>query len=217
MVAKEEEISKREKRKYTRTELDMDAKFSSNYGPEECGRIRNISESGLYMMSKAEAAIGDQIIAFPPGLGRIVGVVVRVDKAGFAVRLNLSDKQRTYLKKRIDAVVAGVPYFRVSEQRANSRMPLGIEAAAEIVPTGEVFQCKVLDISKTGAAIESDRHPAIGAEIKIGVIYGRVYRITDYGFVIQFEAQPVEVEGSRQVHELKAVVDKLKNAPDGKD
>ena len=210
MVAKKAEASRTEKRKHTRRKLNMNTKFTSNCGPEEVGTIQNISEAGLYMLSKANADVGDQVIAFPQGLGRIVGVVNRIDEGGFAVKFNLSDKQQNYLRKRIDAAISGVPYFRVSEQRANARMPLGIEAIAEIAASGEEFECKVLDISKTGAAIRAGRRPTIGTEIKIGVIRGRVYRATSDGFVMRFGKQPTEPSGSRQVHELKALVEKSK-------
>ncbi len=46
--------------------------------------------------------------------------------------------------------------------------------------------CRVIEISKSGAAISSDQRPDIGAPVTIGKTAGRVVRHLEDGFAVEF-------------------------------
>lgn len=175
----------RDRRKFERRELPLEVRFIAE-NQETTGKIINISEGGLAMSTDAAAAIGDAIIAYPEGLGRLTGKVVRVFEGGIAIQFELSETQREYLSKRIEAAVDGKPYIRLVERRAHQRMPMNLESQGRRLDTREMFPCSVIDISETGAGVRSSVRPPVGASVQIGSLKGVVRRHTKEGFGIEF-------------------------------
>lgn len=176
------------RRQHERFALARQTRFVSRLDLEACGRLRDISEGGMALEADSAAAVGDEIIAYPEGLGRLPGVVVRKFDGGLGVRFTLSDGQRANLAKRIRSAVTGMPYLRLFENRASSRMALALPAVAFIVG-GEGFECEIVDLSADGAAVRSAARPPLGCDLKIGTLQGRVCRHTDNGFAIDFHAR----------------------------
>lgn len=182
-----------DRRRYKRRTLNVDVRFMAGDAAENTGRILDISEGGLAMSTDAEARLGDMIIAYPEGLGRLTGKVVRRFEGGIAIQFELSETQRDYLRKRIDAAVRGAPYIRLLEKRAHERLPLNLSSEARLLDSGETFDCFVIDISETGAGIRSETRPALGVCVQIGSLKGAVCRHTEEGFAILF-APPAEAD-----------------------
>lgn len=176
----------KERRKFERTAIDCAVRFTIGDGPEATGRLINISEGGLAIATEKTAVVGESALAYPEGLGRLAGEVVRVFDGGFAMALTLSDIQRAHLAKRILAAKTGAPYLRLLERRAGDRVKLNLPATALLTATSETFACEVLDLSAEGAGVKSDVRPALGEEVKIGALQGRVCRHTTAGFAIRF-------------------------------
>lgn len=175
-----------DRRQYKRRELNVDVRFMSGEDNETTGQILDISEGGLAMSTDVDAKIGDTIIAYPDGLGRLAGKVVRKFEGGIAIQFDVSQNQREYLRKRIEAAVSGVPYIRFLEKRAHERLPLNLSSEARLLDSGETFDCFLIDISDSGAGVRSVRRPDIGQAVQIGSLKGVVRRHTDEGFAIEF-------------------------------
>lgn len=175
------------KRNHRRRAIDVAVRFVTNADMEAAGRLEDISEGGLRMKTAAAADVGDRIIAYPEGLGRLTGTIIRKDEGGIAVAFDLSDNQRDYLAKRIESVLTGIPYLKLLEKRAHKRLDLNIGSSAADVRTGETFACHIVDLSATGAQIQSDYRPPLGAEIRLGDLRGKVVRLNKDGFGLQFE------------------------------
>jgi len=181
-------------RKHKRVDLDLVVRFVGREDLEATGRITNISEGGFAMITDSDAQVGDEIIAYPEGLGRLTGVVKRRTKDGLAVEFDVSELQRARLKKRITSALTGVPYIRFLEKREHKRIALNLEAKAENTETGECFDCEIHDLSESGAQIRAKTRPALGALIKIGAVKGCVCRHTSDGFAISFSTTANSVE-----------------------
>ncbi len=174
------------KRTYVRRRLAVLVRYITNGGRESAGRLQDISEGGLFMATSTPIAIGEEIILYPDGLGRLNGKIVRKDDGGVAVEFDLSDVQKTYLAKRIDAAVSGTPYLKLMEKRAHRRLELKVESRA-IAPTECLeFDCIIIDLSLSGALVRSQVKPPLGAEVRIGSLRGQVKRHWKEGFAIQF-------------------------------
>ena len=91
------------KRNHRRRPLDVAVRFVTSADLESAGRLEDISEGGLRMKTAAAAEIGDKIIVYPEGLGRLTGTIIRKDAGGIAVAFDLSENQRAYLAKRIES------------------------------------------------------------------------------------------------------------------
>ena len=54
------------------------------------------------------------------------------------------------------------------------------------IESGSAFDCKVLDLSLGGAAVEVEVRPPIGAQVLLGRTEGRIVRHTEKGLAIEF-------------------------------
>lgn len=173
-------------RAYERRPLTLGVRYITRSDMEATGRLLNISEGGLYMATDTDAEIGDEIIAYPEGLGRLSGAIVRKDEQGVAVQFNITDKQRQYLTMRISSALTGAPFLRLLKNRGHQRIGINLDVRARHVSNDEVFDCKIMDLSQSGAAIQSEIRPPIGEEISLGTVCGTVCRHTSDGFALTF-------------------------------
>lgn len=174
------------KRQFERTELKLTVRFAIGDNEETTGRLLDISAGGLAMLTDAPATVGDTVIAYPEGLGRLTGKVVRVFDGGVAIEFKMSDTQREAVRKRIHSAVTGVPYIRLLEKRKHKRIELNLDSEAHLEPDGESFACQIIDISETGSQVRSETRPDLGVMVRIGSLRGIVRRHTDQGFAIEF-------------------------------
>lgn len=178
------------KRNHRRRPLDVAVRFVTSADLESAGRLEDISEGGLRMKTAAAAEIGDTIIAYPEGLGRLTGTIIRKDAGEIAVAFDLSDNQRVYLAKRIESALTGIPYLKLLEKRAHQRLDLNIDSSVADTLTGETFECRIVNLSATGAQVQSDYRPPVGSEVRIGEMRGNVVRLDRDGFALAFERAP---------------------------
>lgn len=174
------------KRNHRRRQIDVGVRFITSADMEASGRLEDISEGGFRMRTTAAAEVGDEIIAYPEGLGRLTGTIIRKDEGGVAVAFALSEAQRAYLAKRIESALTGVPYLKLLEKRTHQRMDLNLDSSVADALTGETFECRIVNLSATGAQIQSDYRPPLGAEIRIGAMRGKVVRVGGDGFGMSF-------------------------------
>lgn len=176
----------KEQRKFERTQLDLTVRFVTRGDQETTGRLIDISAGGLSMLTDAPAEVDDPVIAYPEGLGRLTGKVVRVFDGGIAIEFKMSDAQREAVRKRIHSAVTGVPYLRLLDKRKHKRIELNLDSEARLESNGERFECQIVDISETGSQIRTEHKPPLGEMVRIGSLRGVVRRYTDTGFGIEF-------------------------------
>ena len=57
--------------------------------------------------------------------------------------------------------------------------------------TGDIYEGEVVDFSLAGVTIKSKRPPPlIGVWVRVGQVYGRVARLIEGGFAIDFDPRP---------------------------
>lgn len=72
------------------------------------------------------------------------------------------------------------------ERRRAEDGELGQGTTVVLLGSGEEFDCRVLDLSLSGAAIQIDARPAIGERVRVGRTEGRVVRHTNEGIAVEF-------------------------------
>jgi CheY-like chemotaxis protein len=63
---------------------------------------------------------------------------------------------------------------------------LGQGTTVVLLGSGEEFDCRVLDLSLSGAALEIDARPPIGERVRVGRTEGTVVRHTNEGIAVEF-------------------------------
>jgi hypothetical protein len=174
------EKSGAERRRHKRFEMKLNVRFLLDDGSEHSGVLSNISVGGMAINCDVRPAEGSNIIAYVQELGRLEGVVSRVDDMGFAVRLTLSAMRREKLEERLGT---GKP--RGAEARRHSRE--ATSSVARIMRAdGRELPCRVIDLSLGGVSLETAEWPPLGEEVMVGKMRGKVVRHHELGIAIEF-------------------------------
>lgn len=174
-----------ERRRHKRSVMKLNVRFLLQDGSEHAGHVCDISVGGMLVKSDARPAEGTIVIAYVQDLGRLEGMVSRLDDSGFGVRLTLSSLRRDKLEERLS-----------NERKAN--MAQGRRHERELTPgvtrlvrgNGSEIPCRVIDLSMSGVSVETAEWPALGEEIMVGKMRGRVVRHHETGISIEFTDVP---------------------------
>ena len=138
-------------------------------------RIIDISVGGAAINSTAKPKIGETIIAYLDQLGGLQGTVVRILDGGFAISFITTQHKREKLAAQITWLInrqeLGGP-----EDRRHERIALKEHVSTLKIDDATSVACNVLDISLSGALIETTAFPAIGSEVMLGKLRARVVR-----------------------------------------
>jgi hypothetical protein len=160
-------------------------------------RAVNISSREITLTAPVTADPGRRVTADVGQLGRLRGSIIRVFELGFTMKIGASAQEREVLASKI-AWVERHKDFEIPEMRANARFvprqPLSLLSLAD----GSVLPCFVVDISVAGAAVSADILPRIGTVLAVGKVVGRVVRLIEEGFAMEF----VVPQGRQEVEAL---------------
>lgn len=173
-----------ERRRHRRTPLKLNVRFLLDDGSENSGVVSDISIGGMAITGDARPAEGSNIIAYVQDLGRLEGVVSRVNDGGFAVRLTLSAMRRDKLEERL-----GTGSKRGRDGRRHDR-----ESTSGVTriqrADGRDLPCRVIDLSLGGVSVETAEWPPLGEQVIVGKMRGRVVRHHEMGIAIEFSEIP---------------------------
>jgi PilZ domain len=138
----------------------------------------------MAMLAPVACETGERIVAYLDNLGRIEGVVVRAFEGGFAVRI-LALYKRECIANLLTWLV-NQKSLGLGEERKHERVVPRINASKLILPNGDVHDCRVIDVSLSGASVACAVKPPTGTVVILGRMRGRVVRHHDQGIALQF-------------------------------
>ena len=176
---------RKDNRRHRRVKIKLHGRFLNHESEEHSLVVDNISVGGACLKSAAIPPIGAQIVCYFDHLGRIVGEVVRLTSEGFAIKFKVSQIKRDRLADKLIWLINKDRLGLVEERGAKRFATEG--PALVIRKDGRKLQCRVIDISLTGAGFESDGPlPLIGEHVLIGNISAEVMRVTETSFGVRF-------------------------------
>lgn len=176
---------RKDHRRHRRVNIRLHGRFLNDASEEHSLMCRNISCGGALFSSASIPPIDSQIVCYIDELGRIVGKVVRQTDDGFAIAFTVSQVKRDRLA---DKLIWLVNKDRLGLVEERSAQRFAAEGPALITrQDGRTLQCRVVDISLTGAGFETDGpKPMIGEVVSVGNISAEVMRCTPNGFGVRF-------------------------------
>lgn len=129
--------------------------------------------------------IGERVIAYLEHIGRIEGQITRQIDQGFAMTIVASERKRDKLAAQL-TWLANRHELDLPEDRRHERVSPRNPMTVIHLEDGRRYQCRIIDLSLSGAAIELDVKPAIGVAVTLGTTRGRVVRHFDDGIAIEF-------------------------------
>jgi hypothetical protein len=174
-----------DRRRHRRCTLTLLGRFMRASKQEYPCKSANISVGGACIISPVPVYEGERIIAYFDQIGGIEGTVVRVFDGGFAIRISASQHKREKLAAQLTWLISK-PDMPSAEERRHERIALSNRLSTLKIAEGVIVECKVFDISLSGASIGTDVRPPIGAEVALGKLRCRVVRHHDTGIAVQF-------------------------------
>lgn len=173
-----------DERRHRRIFISLPVRFMLADQGEHRGVLFDMSPGGLSVTSDLRPAIGTRVVLYIDDIGRVEGTTSRFHDYGFAVRLNTTQNRRDKIAERL-IFHANRHRLRDEALRSHERIESDQEAYCRM-PDGAEIVCRVIDLSLSGAAIAVDPPPAVGTEIALGRMLGRVVRRIPQGVAIHF-------------------------------
>ena len=174
-----------DRRRYQRYAITLLGRFMRENKQEYPCRLCNISVGGASVYSPVNLDVGERVIAYFDHIGGLEGTVVRLFKDGFAIDLIATRHKKEKLAAQITWLINKSEFSGIEERR-HERVMVGGKFLTLKLDEGIAIECRVIDVSLSGAAIETNARPPIGAEVMLGKLRCRVIRHLGKGLGLQF-------------------------------
>ena len=176
----------RELRQHRRYKLSLPGRFMRENKQEFSCKLRDISEGGAAITAAVDLEPGERIIAYFDRIGGLEGVVVRTFEGGFAIELHITQHKREKLAAQL-ASLKGSRHQRPDHPlRRHERIAVDSNTATLRLAEDISTQVRVLDVSISGASVETEARPAIGSEVVLGKLRSKVVRHHVEGLGLEF-------------------------------
>ena len=180
-------INAQERRRFRRLPIIVSGRMLGAGGQEHDCRTADISPGDVRLLTTTAPAIGQQVVLYLEGFGRVSGKVARKCGEGeVAVIFDFSAHKREKLAEQLTLAINKDLGIEAPAHRAITRettRTVRIEHEA-----GDAYEGEIVDFSLSGITIHTRRMaPPIGAWVRIGGVYGRVARMIEGGFAVDFD------------------------------
>ena len=174
-----------DQRRHRRVILPLLGRFMREDRHEYPCKLNNISVGGASVMSPIVVRDGERIVAYFDHIGGLEGAVARVFDGGFAIKFKITAHKREKLASQLTwlinkDVLSGI------EQRRHERIPVSDRQDTVLLETGGSLDCRLIDVSISGASLRTDARPPLGSELTLGKLRCRVMRHHAHGIGVQF-------------------------------
>ncbi|HSU98762.1 MAG TPA: PilZ domain-containing protein [Roseiarcus sp.] len=150
----------------------------------DCESI-DASSNGISFSSDAGVQLGERIVAYLNQIGRVEGRVARIFSGGFAVQMNVPPAKRDKLATQL-AWLAERQALGLPEDRRHDRIAPRDRYTLLKLPNGREYTATLIDLSMSGAALNVDCEPPIGAQVIVGATPAQVVRHVNCGIAVEF-------------------------------
>lgn len=186
LIARNATRPQKDRRGHLRVDLALKGRFM--YGERDFPlRVHNISCGGALIRSKTQPDIDTRVVCYLDGLGRVPARVTRRGDDGFAVQFEVTAHKRDKLADQLTYLANYEKYnLDVEGLRSAPRKQASGPALVQR-ENGMKIQCRVVDISLTGAAFATKAAaPSLGETVQVGKLRGEVVRAMGQEFAIRF-------------------------------
>lgn len=177
--------AKRNRRRHARVQVRVLGRYMLSDRTEYPCQTVNMSPGGIALFAPVKGDVGERVVLYLDEIGRLEGQIVRLLPEGFAVRLNLPAAKREKLADQL-TWLANQKDLGLAEDRRHERLEPINNMTTMTTPDGLTIAVKIVDVSISGAMIESEIVPEKGAIVTIGSTRGRVLREKGAGFAMEF-------------------------------
>ena len=176
-----------DRRRYKRVELNLLGRFMRASKNEFPCRLIDISVGGAAISSPVTVEDNEQIVAYFDHLGGLEGRVVRTMDDGFAIEFNATVHRRQKLAAQLTGLI-NEELIEVADlrRRGHDRIKLDSKKLNIKYDDGGSEECEAIDVSISGASLQSKTRPALGSKVIVGKLRAEVVRHHERGFGVAF-------------------------------
>ena len=177
--------SRAERRNFQRVPVKLYGRFMLEDRTEHACQVIDMSPGNVALRADRLATTGERVIVYLDHVGRVEGVVTRRLQGGFAMTVNASEGKRDKLAAQL-TWLANKHELDLPEDRRHERLQPRNPRSVLKLTDGRQYQCRIADLSLSGAGLEIETKPEIGTEVMLGSIRGRVVRHFADGVAVEF-------------------------------
>ena len=148
-------------------------------------QIIEMSPGDAMVIAPVAGVVGEKVIAYIDHVGRIEGTLLAPIEGGFMMDIAASPRKRDKMAAQL-TWLANKDILNLPEDRRHERVVPDIRHSTVVLDDGRRYNCKIIDISLSGAAIELDVRPAMGTPVALGRMRARVVRHFQNGVAVEF-------------------------------
>jgi hypothetical protein len=174
-----------DRRRHKRVSVTLLGRFMRANKQEFPCKLHDISVGGAALMSPVSVPDGERVVCYFDHIGGLEGTVVRNFEGGFAIRFNATQHKREKLAAQLTWLINRDELVGDEERRHERIIPRNGTSSLKLAE-GLSIACQVIDVSISGASVGTQSRPAIGSEIVLGKLRGKVVRHHEQGIGIAF-------------------------------
>jgi hypothetical protein len=148
-------------------------------------QVLEMSPGDAMVVAPVAGNVGEKVIAYIDHIGRIEGTITSQIDGGFMMDITASTRKRDKMAAQL-TWLANKDILNLPEDRRHERVVPDIRHSTVVLDDGRRYNCKIIDISLSGAAVELDVRPAMGTPITLGRMRARVVRHFQNGVAVEF-------------------------------
>ncbi|WP_041544678.1 MULTISPECIES: PilZ domain-containing protein [Chelativorans] len=174
-----------ERRRFQRVKISIYGRYMLPDRSEHSCRVVDMSPGSVALKAAQAGQVGERIVAYLDHIGRVEGYLARIFEDGFEMTIKASQRKRDKLASQL-TWLANRHDLDLPEDRRYERVTPANPMSTIRTPDGYEHPCRIVDLSASGAAIETAPRPAIGTQVFLANLRGRVTRHFENGFALEF-------------------------------
>jgi len=180
-----EAVSATEGRRFQRIRVSALGRYMLADKREFPCQVIEMSPGDAVIIAPMAGKEGERVIAYVDHVGRIEGPITQFIDGGFEMDLVASARKRDKLANQL-TWLANKDELNLPEDRRHERLVPDNRHSLIRLEDGRKYNCKIIDISLSGAAVEMDVRPAIGTPCTLGRMRAKVVRHFQDGVAVEF-------------------------------
>jgi hypothetical protein len=148
-------------------------------------QVLEMSPGDAVVIAPVAGNAGERVIAYLDHIGRVEGSIIDSIDGGFTMDVAASPRKRDKMAAQL-TWLANKDILNLPEDRRHERVVPDNRHSTVVLDDGRRYNCKIIDISLSGAAIELAVRPAMGTPVTLGRMRARVVRHFQDGVAVEF-------------------------------
>lgn len=174
-----------DRRRHKRVALTIPGRFMREDRAEYDCMLEDICVGGASLKSSTQVEFGERLVVCLEHLGTLQAEVVRIFEGGFGVKFNTTQRKREKIAAELTWLI-NRDLLEGEQQRRHARRQPTDGNARMILSEGIAVNCRIVDISLSGASVETEARPELGSTIVLGQVSATVRRHHKTGIAVTF-------------------------------